>query len=87
VNRSRKARARAAKLEARERAAKERKPLVGRYFIRKTFGKWSSNTVVEIYQPHPDYQVSRDHAVVMHEPTREVFEIPEDLLVKVRRRY
>lgn len=50
--------------------------------IRKSFGRWSSNTRVTVVS-----DVERGEVVVFHEPTKSQFNIPVDLLVKKRKRF
>ena len=51
-------------------------------FVRKSFKEWSSGSQVEIVSCD-----GIDDAIVMHQATRKIFEIPVDYLVRRRKRH
>jgi hypothetical protein len=60
-----------------------------KYRIRKSFGKWSSSTVVEVLEAPwltDDRRRTDNMASVHHIPSNEIFEIPALYLVPVRNR-
>jgi hypothetical protein len=62
---------------------------MAKYRIRKSYGMWSSSTVVELLEApwlKGDRKRADGYASVLHIPTNTMFDIPAEYLVPVRDR-